>query len=81
MLDGKLGEAKKFCMEKLVDFGEAVDSKEMVDLVLVLNGCPIYVKDRKAPEMKKKLEMYDLGHGILALVMGQVAATVAAAFL
>ena len=65
MLDGKLGEAKKFCMEKLADFGEAVDSKEMVDLVLVLNGCPIYVKDRKAPEMKKKLEMYDLGHGPL----------------
>ena len=24
MLDGKHGEAKKFCMEKLVDFGLAV---------------------------------------------------------
>ena len=65
MLDGKLGEAKKFCMEKLADFGEAVEAKEMVDLVLVLNGCPIYSKDRKNPEMKKKLEMYDLGHGPL----------------
>ncbi len=36
MLDGKLGEAKKFCMEKLVDFGEAVEAKEMVDARL----CP-----------------------------------------
>jgi len=42
MLDGKQGETKKFAMEKLVDFGEAVESKEMVDLVLVLNCCPIY---------------------------------------
>ena len=48
MLDGKLGETKKFCMEKLVDFGEAVEAKEMVDLVLVLNCCPIYSKDRKS---------------------------------
>lgn len=39
MLDGKLGETKKFCMEKLVDFGEAVESTEMVDLSLVLNAC------------------------------------------
>ena len=37
MLDGKHGEAKQFCMEKLTDFGEAVEAKEMVDLVLVLN--------------------------------------------
>ena len=65
MLDGKLGEAKKFSMEKLVDFGEAVEAKEMVDLVLVLNCCPIYSKDRQAPETKKKLEMYDLGHSPL----------------
>ena len=65
MLDGKLGEAKKFSMEKLVDFGEAIESKEMVDLVLVLNCCPIYSKDRQAPETKKKLEMYDLGHSPL----------------
>ena len=65
MLDGKHGEAKKFCMEKLVDFGEAVEAKEMVDLVLVLNCCPIYSKDRQDPETKKKLEMYDLGHSPL----------------
>ena len=65
MLDGKHGEAKKFCMEKLTDFGEAVEAKEMVDLVLVLNCCPIYSKDRQNPETKKKLEMYDLGHGPL----------------
>ena len=65
MLDGKLGEAKKFCMEKLADFGEAIEAKEMVDLVLVLNCCPIYSKDRQAPETKKKLEMYDLGHSPL----------------
>ena len=65
MLDGKHGEAKKFCMEKLTDFGEAVEAKEMVDLVLVLNCCPIYSKDRTAPETKKKLEMYDLGHSPL----------------
>ncbi len=65
MLDGKHGDAKKFGMDKLVDFGEAVDAKEMVDLVLVLNCCPIYSKDRQKPETKKKLEMYDLGHGPL----------------
>ena len=65
MLDGKHGDAKKFGMEKLVDFGEAVEAKEMVDLVLVLNCCPIYSKDRQKPETKKKLEMYDLGHGPL----------------
>ena len=56
MLDGKHGEAKKFCMEKLTDFGEAVEAKEMVDLVLVLNCCPIYSKDRRNPETTKKLE-------------------------
>ena len=65
MLDGKKGDAKKFCMEKLVDFGEAIEAKEMVDLVLVLNCCPIYSKDRQQSETKKKLEMYDLGHGPL----------------
>ena len=27
MLDGKHGEAKMFCMDKLVDFGEAVDAE------------------------------------------------------
>ena len=65
MLDGKLGEAKKFCMEKLTDFGKAVGATEMVDLVLVLNCCPIYSKDRRNAETKKKLEMYDLGHSAL----------------
>ena len=65
MLDGKLGETKKFCMDKLTDFGEAVEAKEMVDVSFVLNCCPIYSKDRRNPETKKKLEMYDLGHSPL----------------
>ncbi|HKI19230.1 MAG TPA: aconitase X, partial [Isosphaeraceae bacterium] len=65
MLDGKLGEAKQFCMEKLTDFGEAVESKEMVDLVLVLNACPIYSKNRRDPKTAKLLEAYDLGHSAL----------------
>ena len=65
MLDGKHGEAKQFCMDKLTDFGEAVESKEMVDVSLVLNLCPIYSKDRTAAETKKKLEAYDIGHSPL----------------
>jgi predicted aconitase len=65
MLDGKLGETKKFCMEKMADFGEAVDAKEMVDVSFVLNCCPIFTKDRRNPETAKKLEMYDLGHSAL----------------
>ena len=40
MLDGKNGETKKFCMEKLVDFGEAIEAKEMVDLVLSSTAVP-----------------------------------------
>ena len=40
MLDGKHGEAKQFCMDKLLDFGKAVEATEMVDLVLTLNCCP-----------------------------------------
>ncbi|MDE2363457.1 MAG: DUF521 domain-containing protein [Hyphomicrobiales bacterium] len=65
MLDGKHGETKQFCMSKLTDFGEAVEATEMVDLVLVLNCCPIYSKDRKNPETAKKLAAYDLGHSAL----------------
>ena len=65
MLDGKLGEAKKFCMEKLVDFGEAVEAKEMVDVVFVLNACPIFSENRRDPATAKKLEQYDLGHSPL----------------
>jgi predicted aconitase len=65
MFDGKLGETKKYCMEKLVDFGEAVEAKEMVDLTLVLNCCPIYSENRRDPATAKKLEMYDLGHSPL----------------
>ncbi len=65
MLDGKHGETKKFCMEKLVDFGEAVEATEMVDLVLVLNECPIWSKDRKDPEKARKLAIHDLGHSPL----------------
>src|SRR5688572_22269522 len=65
MLDGKHGEAKKFGMDKLVDFGEAGDYKAIVDLVVVLNCRPIYSKHRKNPETAKKHEQYDLGHGPL----------------
>jgi len=65
MLDGKHGEAKQFCMDKLLDFGKAVEATEMVDLVLTLNCCPIYVKDRMEPERLKKLNEYDLGHSPL----------------
>src|SRR5512144_2108522 len=63
MLDGKHGEAKQFCMDKLLDFGKAVEATEMVDLVLTLNCCPIYVKDRLEPKRLAKLNEYDLGHG------------------
>jgi predicted aconitase len=65
MLDGKHGETKQYCMDKLVDFGEAVNAPEMVDLVLVLNGCPIYSKDRRNPATAEKLNAYDLGHSPL----------------
>ena len=65
MLDGKHGEAKKFCMDKLVDFGEAVGATEMVDLSLVLCGCPIWSKDPRNPKTLEKLNAYDLGHSRL----------------
>ena len=65
MLDGKHGEAKQFCMDKLLDFGKAVEATEMVDLVLTLNCCPIYVKDRMEPKRLLKLNEYDLGHSPL----------------
>lgn len=65
MLDGKHGEAKQFCMDKLLDFGKAVESTEMVDLVLTLNCCPIYVQDRMEPKRLAKLNEYDLGHSPL----------------
>jgi cis-L-3-hydroxyproline dehydratase len=65
MLDGKHGEAKRSCMEKLTDFGEAVEATEMVDLVLVLNACPIWSKDRRDPKTARKLAEYDLGHSAL----------------
>ena len=35
--------------EKLVDFGEAVEAKEMVDVVIVLNACLIFSKNRRDP--------------------------------
>jgi len=65
MLDGKHGEAKQFCMDKLTDFGEAVEAEEMVPLVLTLNGVPIWAKDRREPKMASKLAVYDLGHSAL----------------
>jgi predicted aconitase len=65
MLDGKHGECKQFCMDKLVDFGEAVEATEMVDLVLVLNECPIWSKNPRNPKTLEKLSAYDLGHSRL----------------
>ncbi len=65
MLDGKHGEAKKFCMDKLVDFGEAVEATEMVDLSLVLCGVPIWSKNPRDPKTLEKLSAYDLGHSRL----------------
>ena len=57
MLDGKHGDAKKFGMDKLVDFGEAVDAKEMVDLVLVLNCSPHLLEG--SPESRDEEETGD----------------------
>src|SRR5512138_2204823 len=65
MYDGKHGEAKKFCMDKLVDFGLAVGATEMVDLSLVLCGVPIWSKNPRNPETLAKLNAYDLGHSRL----------------
>ena len=65
MLDGKHGEAKKFCMDKLVDFGLAVNATEMVDLSLVLCGVPIWSKNPRDPKTLAKLSAYDLGHSRL----------------
>src|SRR5512137_2680925 len=65
MLDGKQGECKKFCMEKLVDFGLAVNATEMVDLSLVLCGVPIWSKNPRNPKTLAKLSAYDLGHSRL----------------
>jgi predicted aconitase len=65
MLDGKHGETKKFCMDKLVDFGLAVGSTEMVDLSLVLCGVPIWSKNPRDPKTLEKLNAYDLGHSRL----------------
>ena len=38
MLDGKYGEARRFALEKLVDFGNAVGAEEMVPLSFVYVG-------------------------------------------
>ncbi len=61
MLDGKHGEAKRFSMEKLVEFGIAVGAEEMVPVTLVLHFCPIVMEDRSDP----RLAIYDLGHSSL----------------
>lgn len=67
MLDGKHGEAKRYCMEKLVDFGIAVGAEKMVPVTLVLNGCPLWPegKSRQDPSIVDKLNAYDLGHSPL----------------
>ena len=61
MLDGKYGEARRFALEKLVDFGKAVGAEEMVPLSFVLNVCPIEMKDRSHPD----LATFDMGHSPL----------------
>ena len=61
MLDGKYGEARRFALEKLVDFGNAVGAEEMVPLSFVLNVCPIEMKDRSHPD----LSTFDMGHSPL----------------
>ena len=61
MLDGKHGEVRRFALEKLVDFGNAVGAEEMVPLAFVLNVCPIEMKDRSHPD----LSTYDMGHSPL----------------
>ena len=49
--------------EKLVDFGEAVEAKEMVDVVFVLNACPIFSKNRRDPFGVLERFVEGNGHG------------------
>lgn len=60
MLDGKHGEAKRIAMERLVDFGVAVNAEEMAKLSNVHYGiCALM--PRSVPEYSK----YELGQGPL----------------
>jgi len=56
MLDGKHGEAKQIAMEKLVDFGVAVNAEEMATLSNVHAGTCVLMP-RSTPEYSK----YELG--------------------
>lgn len=56
MFDGKHGEVKQFCMEKLVQFGEAVNAKEMAKLSNVHYGSCVLMS-RSTPGYSK----YELG--------------------
>jgi len=60
MLDGQHGDAKRISMEKLVDFGVAVDAEEMVQLSNVHHGLCVLMP-RSTPEYSK----YELGQSPL----------------
>lgn len=60
MLDGQHGDAKRISMEKLVDFGVAVDAEEMVQLSNVHHGLCV-IMPRSTPEYSK----YELGQSPL----------------
>lgn len=62
MLDGKQGEAKRVAMERLVDFGVAVEAEEMVPLSNVHYGTCL-VMPRSTPEYSK----YELGQSSLMM--------------
>lgn len=61
MLDGKHGEAKRYAMEKLVAFGEAVGAKEMVKISFMhYIGCVAGL----SPE-SKEYEQFEWGQGLV----------------
>ena len=60
MLDGVHGQAKAVAMERLVDFGTAVEAKEMAQLSNVHFGTCVLMP-RSTPDYYK----YELGHSPL----------------
>ena len=60
MLDGRQGEAKRIAMEKLVEFGIAVDAEEMAKMSNVHFGSCLLMP-RSTPDYAK----YELGHSPL----------------
>ncbi|MBC8178136.1 MAG: aconitase X catalytic domain-containing protein [Desulfobacteraceae bacterium] len=71
MLDGQHGDAKRISMEKLVDFGVAVDAEEMVQLSNVHHGTCVLMP-RSTPEYSK----YELGQSPLFEQFIEMGATV-----